>query len=117
MDMSIRKFALGLTSCAAIACPLIFAGAIRVEAQNTGSTTLSDQTLKDSQQVGGSPYTVTGSNLNFLQLIHNATLNNGRAPSQEQQNDALNSAVEGYKTQRNQELKLSPSTFSPTGGK
>ncbi|CAN1213022.1 hypothetical protein TUMEXPCC7403_22655 [Tumidithrix helvetica PCC 7403] len=111
--MSTKMFALGLASCAAIACTLSVAGVGRVAAQTTGATTLSDQTLKDNQQAGGSPYTITGSNLNIMQLIHNSQLNGGRSSDQfrEQQNDSINSAVEGFKTQRTQELKLTPGTF------
>ncbi|MEE3716519.1 hypothetical protein V2H45_07160 [Tumidithrix elongata RA019] len=113
--MSTKMFALGLASCTAIACSLTVLGMGRVEAQTTpGATTLSDQTLKDGQQLGGSAYTITGSNLNLMQLIHNAQLNGGRSSDQfrEEQNDSLNSAVEGFKAQRNQELKLTPATFS-----
>jgi hypothetical protein len=118
MDMS--KFSLGL-ACVAIACSVTGFAAGKVSAQTitNGAASLSDQTLKEAQQSGGSPYTINGSNLNFMQLIHNATLNGGRSPQQyqERQSDSLNSAVEGYKSQRTQELKLSPSTFSPAGSK
>jgi len=82
------------------------AGAI---AQVNNATTLSEQTLKDSQQQEKSPLSVGGSNLNLLQLINNINLANKTSPEQfrASQAESLDETVATFMSQQRREVKIS----------
>lgn len=77
----------------------------------TTPTTQSQQALQELTQVR-SANTLGDSNLNLLQLIHNAGLLSGRSSAavQEAQSESINDAIQEFRAQQSQ--KLEPKTKS-----
>jgi len=78
-------------------------------AQVNNAPTLSEQTLRDTQQQERGALSVGGSNLNLLQLINNINLAGGKSPEQFRANQAesLDDAVSNYRDQQRREIKIS----------
>ena len=87
---------------------LLFASASAI-AQSTPSTTLSDQTLRETQQQERSPLGVGGSNLNLLQLINNINLAGGKSAEQfrASQSESLDDTISNFRNQQRREIKIS----------
>jgi hypothetical protein len=87
----------------------MFASAAAI-AQITPATTLSEQTLRDTQQQERSSLSVGGgSNLNLLQLINNINLAGGKSADQfrASQAESLDEAVTSFRDQQRREIKIS----------
>ena len=78
-------------------------------AQVNNAPTLSEQTLRDTQQQERGALSVGGSNLNLLQLINNINLAGGKSPEQFRANQAesLDDAVSTFRDQQRREIKIS----------
>ena len=78
-------------------------------AQINTAPTLSEQTLRDSQQQEKSPLSVGGGNLNILQLINNLNLANNKSPEQfrASQDESLDETISTYMNQQRREVKIS----------
>ena len=78
-------------------------------AQVNNASTLSEQTLRDTQQQERGALSVGGSNLNLLQLINNINLAGGKSPEQFRANQAesLDEAVSSFRDQQRREIKIS----------
>lgn len=78
-------------------------------AQVNNASTLSEQTLRDTQQQERGALSVGGSNLNLLQLINNINLAGGKSPEQFRANQAesLDDAVSTFRDQQRREIKIS----------
>ena len=78
-------------------------------AQVNNASTLSEQTLRDTQQQERGALSVGGSNLNLLQLINNINLAGGKSPEQFRANQAesLDEAVSSVRDQQRREIKIS----------
>jgi hypothetical protein len=79
-------------------------------AQVSTASTLSEQTLRESQQQDRGPLSIGGSNLNLLQLINNINLAGGKSPEQfrANQSESIDEAVTTYrKQQQRREIKIS----------
>jgi hypothetical protein len=86
----------------AMAVLLTAAGA--AHAQVNSAPTLSEQTLRESQQTrGSSPFSIGNGDLTLTDLIHRANLSNGQSADQvnRKQSESLNEAVEAFRSQRN----------------
>jgi len=82
-------------------------------AQINTAPTLSEQTLRDTQQQEKDPLSIGGSNLNLLQLINSINLAGGKSPEKfsADQSESLDEAVSTFKNQQRRDIKLSiPST-------
>lgn len=103
--MMSRTISLAATS---LISGLLFASASAI-AQSTPSTTLSDQTLRETQQQERSPLGVGGSNLNLLQLINNINLAGGKSAEQfrASQSESLDDTVSNFRNQQRREIKIS----------
>jgi len=78
-------------------------------AQVNNATTLSEQTLRQSQQQEQSPLSIGGTNLNFSQLINQINLSGGKSPEQfrAEQSESLDDAVNSFRKQQQREIKIS----------
>ncbi len=78
-------------------------------AQINNAPTLSEQTLRDTQQQEKGALSVGGSNLNLLQLINNINLAGGKSPEQFRANQAesLDEAVSTFRDKQRREIKIS----------
>jgi hypothetical protein len=78
-------------------------------AQVNTAPTLSEQTLRDSQQQEKSPLSVGGGNLNILQIINNLNLSGGRSPEQfrANQEESLDETITNFRSQQRREVKIS----------
>ena len=78
-------------------------------AQTTNSTTLSQQTLRETQQQERGSLSVGGSNVNLLQLINSINLAGGRSPEKfsADQAESLDDAVSSFRNQQRREIKIS----------
>ncbi len=78
-------------------------------AQVNTPTTLSEQTLRQTQQQEQSPLSIGGTNLNFSQLINQINLSGGKSPEQfrAEQSESLNDAVNTFRNQQRREIKIS----------
>ena len=83
-------------------------------AQVNNASTLSEQTLRDTQQQERGALSVGGSNLNLLQLINNINLAGGKSPEQFRANQAesLDEAVSSFRDQQRREIKISIPTIA-----
>ncbi|NJK35636.1 MAG: hypothetical protein HC919_12160 [Oscillatoriales cyanobacterium SM2_2_1] len=97
--MASRKAFASLVS--GMAVMLTAAGA--AHAQISNAPTLSEQTLRESQQTrGASPFGIGNGDLTLTDLIHRANFSSGRSADQvnRQQTESLNDAVETFRSQR-----------------
>jgi hypothetical protein len=80
----------------------------------TTQTTQSQQALQETQD-SRSLYSAGNSNLNVMQLIHNANLLNGRSPEQfnNDQAESMNDAVLQFRSQQRKLGVSSPSALDP----
>ena len=103
--MMSRTISLAATS---LISGLLFASASAI-AQSTPPTTLSDQTLRETQQQERSPLGVGGSNLNLLQLINNINLAGGKSAEQfrASQSESLDDTISNFRNQQRREIKIS----------
>ena len=78
-------------------------------AQVNNASTLSEQTLRDTQQQERGALSVGGSNLNLLQLINNINLAGGKSPEQFRANQAesLDDAISTFRDKQRREIKIS----------
>jgi hypothetical protein len=87
-------------------------------AQINNATTLSEQTLRQSQQQEQSPLSIGATNLNFSQLINQINLAGGKSAEQfrTEQSESLDEAVNTFRKQQQREIKISvPSSKSSLG--
>lgn len=83
-------------------------------AQVNNASTLSEQTLRDTQQQERGALSVGGSNLNLLQLINNINLAGGKSPEQFRANQAesLDDAISTFRDKQRREIKISIPTIA-----
>jgi hypothetical protein len=81
-------------------------------AQVNNATTLSEQTLRQTQQQEQSPLSIGATNLNFSQLINQINLSGGKSAEQfrAEQSESLDDAVNTFKKQQQREIKISVPT-------
>jgi hypothetical protein len=81
-------------------------------AQVNNATTLSEQTLRQTQQQEQSPLSIGATNLNFSQLINQINLSGGKSAEQfrAEQSEALDDAVNTFRKQQRREIKISVPT-------
>jgi hypothetical protein len=95
---------------------LVAASGLSAAAQTvtTTQTTQSQQALQETQD-SRTIYSVGNSNLNVMQLIHNANLLNGRSPEQfnNDQTESLNEVVLQFRAQQRKQGVTSPSGLEP----
>ncbi len=110
--MSAPKFLIALLGSSA----LLAASGLSAAAQTapTTSTTPAQQALQETQDTR-SLYSVGNSNLNVMQLIHNANLLNGRSPEQfnSDQAESFNDAVKNFRSQQRKLGVSTPSVSAP----
>ena len=110
--MSARKLLIALLGSSA----LLAASGLSAVAQTvpTTSTTPAQQALQETQD-SRSLYSVGNSNLNVMQLIHNANLLNGRSSEQfnNDQAESLNDAVKNFRSQQRKLGGTNPSVSTP----
>ncbi|NUN63936.1 hypothetical protein HCU40_04020 [Pseudanabaena biceps] len=78
-------------------------------AQVVPASTLSEQTLRESQQQERGSLDIGGSNLNLLQLINQINLAGGKSSEQfnKEQSESLNDAVANFRNQQRKEIQIS----------
>jgi hypothetical protein len=110
--MSAPKFLITLLGSSA----LLAASGLSAVAQTvpTTSTTPSQQAIQETQD-SRSLYSVGNSNLNVMQLIHNANLLNGRSSEQfnSDQSESFNDAVKNFRSQQRKLGVSNPSASTP----
>jgi hypothetical protein len=110
--MSAPKFLITLLSSSA----LLVTSGLSASAQTvpTTSTTPAQQAIQETQD-SRSLYSVGNSNLNVMQLIHNANLLNGRSSEQfnSDQAESFNDAVKNFRSQQRKLGVSAPSTSAP----
>jgi hypothetical protein len=110
--MSAPKYLIALLGSGA----LLAASGLNAVAQTvpTTSITPAQQALQDTQDTR-SLYSVGNSNLNVMQLIHNANLLNGRSSEQfnNDQAESLNDAVKNFRSQQRKLGVSAPSVTTP----
>jgi hypothetical protein len=110
--MSAPKFLIALLGSSAL---LAISGLSAVaQTVPTTSTTPAQQALQETQD-SRSLYSVGNSNLNVMQLIHNANLLNGRSSEQfnSDQAESLNDAVNNFRSQQRKLGSPTPSVTAP----
>jgi len=103
--MIFKTISLTVTS---IVSATIFASSSAI-AQVTNATTLSEQTLRQTQQQEQSPLSIGATNLNFSQLINQINLSGGKSAEQfrAEQSESLDDAVNTFRKQQRREIKIS----------
>jgi hypothetical protein len=110
--MSARKLLIALLGSSSLFAVCSFSAS--AQTVPTTSTTPSQQALQETQD-SRSLYSVGNSNLNVMQLIHNANLLNGRSPEQfnSDQAESFNEAVQQFRSQQRKLGVSSPTTLDP----